>query len=140
MANLSVASLSARAPAAAHVVVVGAGIGGLVAALLLASRGIAVTGVERAGAPGGKLRPMLVGGEPFDGGPTVLTMRGVFDEIFADAGTSLAAHLDLVPQAILARHAWRAGEHLDLYADLEASADAIGRFARAGAARGYPAL
>lgn len=140
MANSSVAFLSAPTRDAAHVVVVGAGIGGLVAALVLASRGMAVTVVERAGAPGGKLRPVLVDGEAFDCGPTVLTLREVFEAIFAEAGTSLAAHLDLVPQTILARHAWRAGEHLDLHADVDASAEAIGRFAGAVEARGYRAF
>ena len=39
-----------------RVVVVGAGVGGLVAALLLAHRGLDVTVLERMGAPGGKLR------------------------------------------------------------------------------------
>lgn len=140
MANSSVFPRPARAADGLRVVVVGAGIGGLVAALLLASRGVAVTVLERAGSPGGKLRPVLVGGEPFDCGPTVLTMREVLEDIFAEAGTALATHLDLVPQAILARHAWRPGEHLDLHADIDASAEAIGRFAGAAEARGYRAF
>lgn len=140
MANPTVFSSAARSQDASRVVVVGAGVGGLVAALLLASRGVAVTVVERAGSPGGKLRPGLVDGEPFDCGPTVLTMRAVFEDIFAEAGTSVAAHLGLVPQTVLARHAWRSGEHLDLHADIDASADAIGRFAGAAEARGYRAF
>lgn len=140
MANSTVLPVSSLSSDMPRVVIVGAGIGGLVAALLLASRGIGVTVVERAGQPGGKLRPVLVGGQPFDCGPTVLTMRSVFADIFAEAGTNLSAHLDLVPQAILARHAWRAGEHLDLHADIDTSADAIGRFAGAAEARGYRAF
>ena len=140
MANPTVFPRAVRSPETPRVVIVGAGMGGLVAGLLLASRGAAVTIVERAAEPGGKLQPMIVGGASFDCGPTVLTLRNIFEEIFAEAGTSLSAHLNLVPQAILARHAWRPGETLDLYADIDASAEAIGRFAGAAEARGYRAF
>ena len=44
------------------------------------------------------------------------------------------------PAAILARHAWGADERLDLFADLERSADAIGDFAGAAEAEGYRAF
>jgi len=64
-------------------------------------------------------------------------MRWVFDALFDAAGSSLDAHLDLVPAVTLARHAWRAGGCLDLYADVDRSAEAIGRFAGARDARGY---
>ena len=120
-----------------HIVVIGAGIGGLSAALLLAAQGVAVTVLERAAAPGGKMRTVGVAGRALDAGPTVFTMRWVFEEIFAAAGTSLDAQLDLRPAATLARHAWSATERLDLFADIERSADAIGAFAGAAEARGY---
>jgi hypothetical protein len=55
---------------------------------VLAARGVPVTVVERMGAPGGKLRPVDVGGVPVDAGPTVFTHRPVFERIFADAGNS----------------------------------------------------
>ena len=86
-----------RAP---RVVVIGAGIGGLVAALMLAARGLAVTVVERAGQPGGKMRTTEVGGTRIDAGPTVFTMRWVFEDMFAQAGASLADHLVLRPAAV----------------------------------------
>jgi 1-hydroxycarotenoid 3,4-desaturase len=66
-----------------RVVVIGAGVGGLVGALALASRGVAVTVVERAEGPGGKMREVGVGRARLDSGPTVFTMRSVFEEIFA---------------------------------------------------------
>jgi 1-hydroxycarotenoid 3,4-desaturase len=120
-----------------RVVVIGAGIGGLVAALLLAARGLAVTVVERASAPGGKIREVVVGGAPIDAGPTVFTMRWVLDEILAEAGARLDDHLTLRPAALLARHAWDDGSRLDLFADIDRSAEAIGEFAGAAEARGY---
>lgn len=120
-----------------HVVVVGAGIGGLSCAIDLARRGAAVTVLERAAAPGGKMREVRAGDRAIDAGPTVFTMRWIFDALFDDAGANLEAALDLVPLQVLARHAWRSGGRLDLHADLEASVDAIGAFAGAADARGY---
>ncbi len=126
--------------ATARVVVVGAGIGGLAAALDLARLGFEVTVVERAPSPGGKLRVARVAGHPIDAGPTVLTMRWVFDSLFGDAGESLDSRVGLTRAEILARHAWSEGERLDLYADLERSAAAIGDFAGAEEARGFLAF
>jgi 1-hydroxycarotenoid 3,4-desaturase len=117
--------------------VIGAGIAGLVAALELSGRELDVTLFERAATPGGKLRQVIVNGAAIDAGPTVFTLRGIFEEIFANAGTSLTAHLQLQPLELLARHAWGSDERLDLFADIERSADAIGRFAGASEARGY---
>ena len=122
---------------AQRVTVIGAGIGGLTAALLLAARGLDVTVLERAPRIGGKMREVTVAGLPIDAGPTVFTMRWVFDEILAAAGARLDHHLALRPVRTLARHAWSATERLDLFADIAESADAIGAFAGAAEARGY---
>lgn len=124
-----------------HVVVVGAGVGGLVAALLLACRGLRVTLVEAQERPGGKLRQLLVDGAAIDAGPTVFTMRWVFDEIFDAAGSTLDAELALHPLPVLARHAWRGHDaRLDLHADANDSADAIAAFAGPDEGRRYLAF
>ena len=123
-----------------RIVVVGAGMGGLAAALSLASRGEEVLVVERAPAPGGKMRRLDVGGHAIDGGPTVFTMRWVLEQLFAEAGASLGEHVTLEPLAILARHAWSESERLDLHADLQHSADAIGAFSGAEEARRFLAF
>jgi 1-hydroxycarotenoid 3,4-desaturase len=120
-----------------RVAIIGAGIGGLAAALTLAARGADVVVLERAAAPGGKMRQIAIGDALVDGGPTVFTMRWVFEELFAAAGTRLEQHLKLEPVSVLARHAWGADQRLDLFADVDRSADAIGAFAGAAAARGY---
>ncbi|NKN33058.1 1-hydroxycarotenoid 3,4-desaturase CrtD [Marichromatium bheemlicum] len=122
------------------VIVIGAGIGGLAAAIRLAARGLHVRVFERAASPGGKMRQLQVGGQAIDAGPTVFTMRWVFDDLFAVAGARLDDHLTLQPAEIIARHAWSADEHLDLYADPERSIAAIGELAGAAEAKRYRAF
>lgn len=119
------------------VVVVGAGIGGLASAALLAARGVAVTVLERAAAPGGKLRQVSVAGAAIDAGPTVFTMRWILEQIFAEAGASFADELTVTPLDVLARHAWDHGGRLDLFADVQRSADAVGSFAGAAEAQRF---
>jgi len=116
------------------IVIIGAGIGGLTAAALLGAQGHAVIVCEAAATPGGKLREVHSGGRAIDAGPTVFTMRWVFEEVFAAAGASLADHLTFTPVTTLARHAWDANGQLDLFAELTASTEAIAAFAGAAEA------
>lgn len=106
--------------------VIGAGMGGLAAAALLAARGLEVIVLERGAMVGGKARfvPAAQG----------ITMRDVFAGIFDAAGASMPA---LTPTDPLGRHLWPDGAALDLHADPARNADAIGAFAGAAAARGY---
>ena len=115
-------------------VVIGAGIGGLSAAIDLARQGLAVTVLERAAHIGGKMRTVDSAGAAIDAGPTVLTMRDVFDSLFEDAGASLDGRLTLTPLEILARHAWSDGAQsltpqrfAKLMEELRLVAQAVGR-------------
>lgn len=123
-----------------QILIIGAGMGGLAAAIRLAARGLQVTLLERAQGPGGKMRQVQVGDVRIDSGPTVVTMRPVFEELFEVAGTRLDTHLTLRPAEILARHAWSGRERLDLFADIERSVDAIGDFSGAAQARLFRAF
>lgn len=118
-------------------IVIGAGIGGLVSAALLSARGLSVTVIEKEKVPGGKVRQLNVEGAAVDAGPTVFTMRSVIDDIFEAAGAVTSDYLKLERADTLARHAWGRDEQLDLFSDPEKSADAIGAFAGAKAARGF---
>ncbi|WP_375259615.1 1-hydroxycarotenoid 3,4-desaturase CrtD [Citreimonas sp.] len=122
------------------VVVIGAGIGGLAAALRLTAAGRDVTVIEAADAPGGKIRqaPRAAGG--VDAGPTVLTLRAVFDELFAAAGAELDDHVTLHRQEILARHWWPGSGPLDLFADAGRSEAAVRAFAGPRAADEFRAF
>ena len=108
-----------------RVVIIGAGIGGLVAAARLAHAGCEVTVIEAQNTAGGKMRSVASDAGPVDAGPTVLTMRSVFEELFADLGAGLSDQLTLKPLDRLARHYWDDGTSLDLMADQEASAENI---------------
>ena len=116
-------------PPRPHVVVIGAGVGGLACAIRLGAAGHRVTLIERHRHAGGKIRTLDSAAGPVDAGPTVLTLRHVFDDLFASAGAHLDDHVTLVPQDILARHVWPDGADLDLFADHERSAAAIRAFA-----------
>lgn len=123
-----------------HTLIIGAGVGGLAAAVELAAAGHKVTVLERASEPGGKMRQLAVAGQGVDAGPTVFTMRWIFDGLFETAGTDLEANLRLQQADVLARHAWREGGRLDLFADIERSAQAIEAFADRENAQGYRAF
>jgi 1-hydroxycarotenoid 3,4-desaturase len=120
-----------------RVAIVGAGVAGLVSAFALAARGLEVTVLERGPAPGGKIRQIPINSSLIDSGPTVFTMRFVFDELFAAAGRNFSDHIRLRPLDVLARHAWDDNARLDLYANEERSVEAIGDFAGAAEAARY---
>jgi 1-hydroxycarotenoid 3,4-desaturase len=121
-------------------VIIGAGAGGLAAAIALAARGVRVTVLEAQAGAGGKMLPVTLGDDVYDSGPTVLTMRWVFEELFAIAGKPLQSFVKLEPLQTLARHYWTGGATLDLSANPQATFDAIGRFAGRADAEGYTAF
>ena len=74
---------------------------------------------------------------PIDAGPTVLTMRHVFDDLFAATGASLEDHVTLIREPLLARHFWPDGSSLDLFDDDAANAEAVAAFAGPKASTQY---
>lgn len=125
-------SLSGR-----QTIIIGAGMAGLAAAIGLSARGEKVLVVEKESHPGGKMRRRQIDGRAVDAGPTVLTMKWVFDRLFETAGARLEEEVDLEKAAILARHAWDDSEAFDLFADRKRSADEIARIFGADNAAGY---
>lgn len=80
---------------APHVVVVGAGVGGLALAARMAHRGVRVTVLEKTEQVGGRNRTLHVGAVRFDSGPSLLMMRGPFQQLFSDLGETFEEHFDL---------------------------------------------
>lgn len=98
---------------AKHVVIVGAGLGGLATALRCAHAGARVTVLEKTGQVGGRNRRVQVGGCDFDGGPTLLMMRRPFEKLFEDVGENIEDHLQISLCQPSYRAFWRDGTRLD---------------------------
>lgn len=96
------------------VYVLGAGIGGLSAAIHLAARGYDVTVLEQNSTVGGKMSEFRADGFRWDTGPSVITMRGVFEALFRAAGRHLDDYLTLLPVEPLTRYFWPDGTRFDL--------------------------
>lgn len=94
-------------------IIIGGGIGGLSAAIRLAAQGHQVTIIEQNEAVGGKMSEISAGGFRWDTGPSVITMRPVFDELFQCAGKELRDYLTLLPVDPLTRYFWDDGAQLD---------------------------
>lgn len=97
------------------VLVVGAGIGGLTAAIELASRGLAVEVLEADAALGGKAGTVVVDGVELDTGPTLLNLPVVFDSLFRLAGSSLERELVLRRPSPSFRYLFPGGASLDVF-------------------------
>lgn len=118
-------------------VVIGAGMGGLAAAIRLAAGGCRVTVVESADSPGGKARARLTDAGPAPMGPTVLTLKAEVDALFALCGTTTEAEVTITRLPRLARHWWPDSGPLDLYPDRDANIEAIRAFAGDREAQGF---
>ena len=123
-----------------RVIVVGGGIAGLVSACELAVAGVNVVLLERGDTIGGKLHQRYVNGVGIDSGPTVFTMRWVFEDLFERAGTRLGDALSCHQAKMLARHAWSANERFDLYADRQQARREVERFSGSAEADRFEAF
>ncbi len=120
-----------------RVVVVGAGLGGLSAALRLAGAGREVTVLERESVPGGRAGLLEDAGYRFDTGPTVLTMPDLIADALDCVGERLEDWLDLEPLEPLYRAFYPDGSQLDVHADVRAMADEIRTVVGPDEAAGY---
>ena len=111
------------------VIIIGAGIAGLAAAMKLSTSGINVEVYEQHEKPGGKIRYFDSKVGPIDAGPTVLTMYNVFADLFHSCGYKIDEKLKFIKEEIIARHWWRDGSSLDLYSCFEKNLEEIKHFA-----------
>jgi len=79
-----------------HVVIIGAGVGGIAAAARLAKDGYRVTVLEKTGRPGGRASLIQEEGYTFDTGPSLFLMPATYAQTYTDLGERMSDHLDLV--------------------------------------------
>ena len=123
-----------------HVIVVGAGLAGLSAALHLLGAGRQVTLLEAQPHPGGRAGRMDVAGYRLDTGPTVLTMPELIDEALAAVGDSVAARLDLVALHPAYRARFADGSVINVHTDAAAMEAEVRAVAGPQEAKGYRRL
>jgi phytoene desaturase len=122
------------------VVIVGAGLAGLSAALNLAGAGRDVIVLERSDGPGGRAGAFYDRGYTFDTGPTVLTMPSLIADALAAVGEELHAWLDLRRLDPAYRARFPDGSTLDVHPDVDATAAAIQALCGSREADGYRRL
>jgi phytoene desaturase len=107
------------------VIVIGAGIGGLSAAIRLAAAGRRVVVLEQNDAVGGKMGQIQQAGFRWDTGPSVITMRHVLADLFKAANRNLEDYLTLLPVEPLTRYFYPDGVIFDATRDLSRMAAQI---------------
>ncbi len=117
------------------IVVIGAGMGGLAAALRLAHQGFKVTVLDKQARPGGRSSVIEENGFRVDRGPTILVMKSAFDETYQALGLDINQRLDFVRLDPNYRVYFHDDTYVDLYADIDRMAQEVEKI-EPGAARG----
>ncbi len=100
-----------------HIVVIGAGLGGLSAAISLATEGFSVDLLEKNHKVGGKLNVLQKEGFTFDLGPSILTMPHIFRKLFERAGKNMDDYVTIQSVEPHWRNFFTDGSTLDLSSD-----------------------
>lgn len=119
------------------VIIVGAGLGGLSAAVTLAHAGFKVHLIEKNSHFGGKLMPVKLGSHHFDFGPNTITMPQVFQNIIEQTGESAADYFELLPVKMHTRNHFPDGTQIDFSSDASEMIRQLQSFSKKDADR-YP--
>lgn len=107
------------------VAIIGAGLGGISAAIHLAAKGLSVEVFEAQSTPGGKAAQVCLDGVWADTGPSVLTMPHTLDELLRIGGTSLDEAIKLIEPTPSFRYDYTDGCIIDVYPKLEDTLDEV---------------
>jgi phytoene desaturase len=100
-------------------IIIGSGLGGLSAALILAHSGQRVLILEKNATTGGKLGQVITDGFTFDTGPSLLTMPFVLEDLFAQVGEELSSHLTIQRLDTICRYFFHDGTTIDASSSLD---------------------
>lgn len=109
--------------------IIGAGIGGLASASLLARKGYEVTVFEKNATPGGKMQQVVENGYRFDTGPSLLTMPFILEKLFKECSEDLNDYLKFTELEPLCRYFYKDGTLFDSFSDPIKSVEQIKKFA-----------
>jgi phytoene desaturase len=110
-----------------NAIIIGAGLGGLSAAIRLAKKDFSVIVLEKNETVGGKINIVEAGGYKFDTGASLLTMRHVLEELFVYAGKRLEDYLEIVALEPICRYFWTDGTRFDASQNLQKTESEIER-------------
>ncbi len=113
----------------ADAIVIGAGLGGLAAAMRLAAKGYRVTVVDRLDMPGGRGSSITQGGHRFDLGPTIVTVPQLFRELWAACGRAFVSDVDLRAMNPFYEIRWPDGSHFTARQSTDAMRAEVARLA-----------
>ena len=119
------------------VLIVGAGPGGLVSALLLAHSGVKVTMLEKSSSVGGRTKIVEMDGFKFDRGPTFFHYPEVIEEIFQAIGRDAHQELGLIPLDPSYRLTFGAGGSIDATSNLDEMTERIRELSGDKNAKGF---
>ncbi len=116
-----------QGPETSRAVVIGAGLGGLSAAMRLGAKGYRVTVIDRLDRPGGRGSSITKGGHRFDLGPTIVTVPEVFEQLWRECGRDFRADVDLRPVDPFYEIRWDDGSTFTVRQDEKAMLDEVAR-------------
>ena len=108
-------------------IVIGAGLGGLAAAMRLGAKGYAVTVLDRLDQPGGRGSSVTQDGHRFDLGPTIITVPQVYEELWAACGRDFHKDVDLRPMDPFYEVRWQDGSTFTARQDTDAMLAEVAR-------------
>jgi len=118
-----------------HVVIIGAGMGGLATALRLGNQGFRVTVLEKQALPGGRSNLLAENGFRADTGPTILVMKSAFEELYRSIGQDLDQRVRFMQLDPNYRIYYHDGTHLDLFSNMAELAKEVERVQAGSAER-----
>lgn len=110
------------------VIIIGGGLGRLSAAIRLQSRGVQVTILEKEAALGGKLQRHQGAGYSFDLGPSTITMKSYFEEVFASCHRRMENYVTFYPISPLTKNVFSDGHTVEFTPNFEQMESQIAAF------------